>query len=226
MSGMTCCSDSVCACSPLPRGSATSARPVGAMGVNRSTYYRLKARADRYGLEALRVRERRRPRMPNELGPHLEQRILAFALAQPGLGPRRISAELRREKWGGPRILRARRLARPQAATGRTRARAGRARRGPRRALRAPPADPAPRAHTSTRSGRRARRRGLLLPRAPPGHEGRRLAVHGDRRQVGLCLGAVARIAEEPQGAPLQGARPGRGVGARPSGLAARARDL
>ena len=64
-----------------------------AMGVNRSTYYRLKAKADRYGLEALRVRERRRPRMPNELGPHLEQRILAFALAQPGLGPRRISAD-------------------------------------------------------------------------------------------------------------------------------------
>src|SRR5215216_7625205 len=32
-------------------------------------------------LEALRVRERRRPRMPNQIGPHLEQRILAFALA-------------------------------------------------------------------------------------------------------------------------------------------------
>jgi hypothetical protein len=39
--------------------------------------------------------------MPNELGPHLEQRIIAFALAHPGLGPKRIAAELRREKWGG-----------------------------------------------------------------------------------------------------------------------------
>jgi len=39
--------------------------------------------------------------MPNELGPHLEQRIVAFALGQPGLGPKRISAELARERWGG-----------------------------------------------------------------------------------------------------------------------------
>jgi transposase InsO family protein len=75
-----------------------------AMGVHRSTYYRLKRRVDRWGLEALRVRERRRPRMPNEIGPHLEQRIVAFALGHPGLGPRRIAAELAREKWGGIRI--------------------------------------------------------------------------------------------------------------------------
>jgi transposase InsO family protein len=75
-----------------------------AMGVDRSTYYRLKRRVDRWGLEALRVRERRRPRMPNEIGPHLEQRVIAFALGNPGLGPRRISAELAREKWGGIRI--------------------------------------------------------------------------------------------------------------------------
>ena len=75
-----------------------------AMGVHHSTYYRWRRRVDRWGLEALRPRERRRPRMPNELGPHLEQRILAFALAHPGFGPRRISAELARDKWGGLRI--------------------------------------------------------------------------------------------------------------------------
>jgi transposase InsO family protein len=75
-----------------------------AMGVHHSTFYRWKQKVDRWGLEALRVRERRRPRMPNELGPHLEQRILAFSLAHPGLGPKRIAAELRREKWGGLRI--------------------------------------------------------------------------------------------------------------------------
>ncbi len=74
------------------------------MGVHRSTYYRLKRQVDRWGLEALNVRERRRPRMPNQIGPHLEQRIVAFALAHPGFGPRRISAELAREKWGGLRI--------------------------------------------------------------------------------------------------------------------------
>lgn len=74
------------------------------MGVDRSTYYRRKRRVDRWGLEALQVRERRRPRMPNEIGPHLEQRIIAFALGHPGYGPRRISAELAREKWGAIRI--------------------------------------------------------------------------------------------------------------------------
>jgi transposase InsO family protein len=74
------------------------------MGFHRSTYYRLKANVDRWGLEALGVRERRRPRMPNEIGPHLEQRVIAFALAHPGFGPRRISAELRRPKWGGIKI--------------------------------------------------------------------------------------------------------------------------
>jgi transposase InsO family protein len=75
-----------------------------AMGVHHSTYYRLSKQVNRFGLEALRIRERRRPRMPNQIGPHLEQRVIAFALAQPGLGPRRISAELRRPKWGGLRI--------------------------------------------------------------------------------------------------------------------------
>jgi transposase InsO family protein len=70
-------------------------------GVHRSTYYDWKRKVDRQGLEMLRPRERRRPRMPNQLSPLVEQRIVAFALAQPGLGPRRISSELRREKWGG-----------------------------------------------------------------------------------------------------------------------------
>ena len=74
------------------------------MGVQRSTYYRWKRQVDRWGLEALNIRERRKPRMPNEIGPHLEQRIIAFSLAHPGFGPRRISAELAREKWGAIRI--------------------------------------------------------------------------------------------------------------------------
>lgn len=74
------------------------------MGVARSTYYAWKPKLERYGLEGLRVRERRRPRMPNQIGPHLEHRILAFSLGHPGFGPRRISAELAREKWGGLKI--------------------------------------------------------------------------------------------------------------------------
>jgi transposase InsO family protein len=73
------------------------------MGVHHSTYYRWKHQVDR-GLEALNVRERRRPRMPNQIGPHLEVKVIAFALGHSGLGPRRISAELARPKWGGLRI--------------------------------------------------------------------------------------------------------------------------
>jgi len=48
----------------------------------------------------LRPRERRPPRMPNQLSPVIEGRILASAIAHPGLGPRRISATLAQERWG------------------------------------------------------------------------------------------------------------------------------
>ena len=71
------------------------------MGVHRSSYYRWKREVDRQGLEMLRPRERRRPVMPNQLSPVVEQRIVAFALGHPGLGPRRISAQLARPQWGG-----------------------------------------------------------------------------------------------------------------------------
>lgn len=74
------------------------------MGVDRSTYYAWKPKLERYGLDGLRVRERRSPRMPNQIGPHIEHRIISFALGSPGYGPRRISAELGREKWGGIRV--------------------------------------------------------------------------------------------------------------------------
>lgn len=71
------------------------------MGIHPSTFYRWRKQTDRYGLEMLRPRERRHPRMPNAT-PHLiEQRVVAFALAHPGVGPKRISAELGRPKWGG-----------------------------------------------------------------------------------------------------------------------------
>ena len=74
------------------------------MGFHPSTYYRWKRQVMQYGLEILRPRERRAPRMPNAT-PHLvEQRVVAFALANPGVGPLRIAAELRRRKWGGLEI--------------------------------------------------------------------------------------------------------------------------
>ncbi len=70
-------------------------------GVHRSTYYAWKRQVDRHGLEMLRPRERRRPRMPNQLPKMVEERVLSFSIAHPGLGPKRVSSELRREKWGG-----------------------------------------------------------------------------------------------------------------------------
>jgi transposase InsO family protein len=72
-----------------------------AMGIHPSTYYRWKRQVDRYGLEMLRPRERRQPRMPNATSEFVEHRVVAFALGHPGFGPARISAELAREVWGG-----------------------------------------------------------------------------------------------------------------------------
>jgi transposase InsO family protein len=73
-------------------------------GIHRSTYYRWKAMSDRFGLEILRPRERRRPQMPNAIPVLVEHRIIAFALGAPGSGPARIAAELAREKHGGLRV--------------------------------------------------------------------------------------------------------------------------
>jgi transposase InsO family protein len=69
-------------------------------GVHRSTYYAWKRQVDRHGLEMLRPRERRPPRMPNALPRMVEERILSFAIAHPGFGPRRVAAELARPRWG------------------------------------------------------------------------------------------------------------------------------
>jgi len=52
----------------------------------------------------LRPRERRLPRMPNQTQPWLEDRIVGFALGHPGLGPRRIAAQLALPMWGSLKI--------------------------------------------------------------------------------------------------------------------------
>ena len=70
-------------------------------GVHRSTYYRWRPRVKQWGVDALRPRERRKPQMPNQVPPWVEERVVAFALGFPGFGPRRIAAELRRERWSG-----------------------------------------------------------------------------------------------------------------------------
>src|SRR5512133_2260335 len=72
-----------------------------AMGVHRSMYYRWRGPVLRSGLEMLRPRERRPPRMPNQTSVLVEQRVIAFSLGHPGLGPRRVAATLAQERWGG-----------------------------------------------------------------------------------------------------------------------------
>jgi transposase len=73
-------------------------------GIHRSTYYSWRSRVERHGLEMLRPRERRLPRMPNQLSKLVEQQIVAFALGHPQMGPHRVADELAREKWGGLRV--------------------------------------------------------------------------------------------------------------------------
>ena len=75
-----------------------------AMGIHHSTFYRWKHQAERYGLEMLRPRERRHPRLPNATSAVVEQRVVAFALGHPGFGLARIAAELARPRWGGIRL--------------------------------------------------------------------------------------------------------------------------
>ena len=74
------------------------------LGFSRSTYYRWLPLVERNGLEILRPRERRKPRMPNQIAPWLEQRIVTMALGNPGLGPRRLAAQLALPQWGGTKV--------------------------------------------------------------------------------------------------------------------------
>ena len=73
------------------------------LGVHPSTYDRWRKPMLRWGLDALRPRERRAPQMPNRTPLWEEAQILAVALAHPGWGPDRLAAELRRPRWGGHR---------------------------------------------------------------------------------------------------------------------------
>jgi hypothetical protein len=80
------------------------------MGVDRSTYYRLKAEVDRWGLEALNVRERRWPRMPTRSVRTSSSGSSRSASRTPATGPGGS-----RPSWPGrmgrPAHLTARRLA-------------------------------------------------------------------------------------------------------------------
>ena len=56
----------------------TVAHACRTFGVHRSTYYRGRRRSTARGWRCSGPRERRRPQMPNQLSPMIEQRIVAF----------------------------------------------------------------------------------------------------------------------------------------------------
>ena len=150
---MTCCSAIACSCL-ISRRARRSRTRVARSGCIARPITRWKRQVDRHGLEMLRPRERRRPQMPNQLPQMVEERIVAFSLAHPGLGPRRIARELARPQVGWDRRLAQRRLEgavppRPEHAR-----QAARADRRLPRALSSRRANPRPsRTSTSTRPG-------------------------------------------------------------------------
>ena len=166
------------------------------MGIHHSTFYRWKDQAERYGLELLRPRERRQPRMPNATSPLVEQRVVAFALGHPGFGPARIAAELARPKWGGIRLSHNgvwRVLKRHGLNTRRKRL-------GLVAGYAAPPEptrpEPQPERHLeASRPGELGAIR-LLPRRTALGHEGHSLAVHGHRLR--LHVGGAAHHPRNP----------------------------
>jgi hypothetical protein len=143
---------------------------------------------ERHGLEILRLRERRRPRMPQQLSPFLEERIVAFALGHPGYGPRRIASELRQQRWGGIIVS--------HNGVWRCLRRHGLNTRAKRLSLVAgyaapyqPPREPQPERHVEAeRPGELVRDR-LLRRRPPRRHQRLGLAADRRRRRVVLRLG-------------------------------------
>jgi len=64
-------------------------------GISRSHFYEIKGAFEKYGAEGLAPRTRRRPRMPNQTPPELEQKILEMTEPYPTFSYLRISQQLR-----------------------------------------------------------------------------------------------------------------------------------
>ena len=63
-------------------------------GISRKTFYEWRAVAERYGLEALMPKARRRPQLPNATPTHVVHELLALAVAEPTLGCRQLGDRL------------------------------------------------------------------------------------------------------------------------------------
>ena len=63
-------------------------------GISRKTFYEWRAVAERYGLEALMPKTRRRPQLANATPTHVRHELLALAVAEPTLGCRQLGDRL------------------------------------------------------------------------------------------------------------------------------------
>jgi transposase InsO family protein len=64
------------------------------LGISRTRYYEWKRVADRYGLEALWPKDRRRPAQPNETPTHVVADLLTVVVVEPTLGCRQYADRL------------------------------------------------------------------------------------------------------------------------------------
>ena len=63
-------------------------------GISRTRYYEWKNRAERFGLEALMPKERRRPQMSSATPTHVVERLLTLAVLEPTIGCRQYADRL------------------------------------------------------------------------------------------------------------------------------------
>lgn len=63
-------------------------------GISRKTFYEWKAMAERYGLEALVPKARRRPQLPNATPTHVVNELLSLTVAEPTIGCRQYADRL------------------------------------------------------------------------------------------------------------------------------------
>ena len=64
------------------------------MGISRTRYYEWKRRSDRYGLEALTPKQRRKPQLPNATPTHVVNELLSLCVLEPTLGCRQLADRL------------------------------------------------------------------------------------------------------------------------------------
>ena len=198
---MTCCSATACACSRSPRRSAC-ARPAGRWASTTSTYYRWKRAVDRWGLEALRVREPpAADAQPDRPPPRAADPRLRSGAA--GVRTPADLAELRRSKWGGIAISEHGSGGCLGVLTSTLRQALALVARHADPYERRPEIPPPERHIDASEPGEKVQ----MDCFSSVGFRARRhrLAIHRRRRRLGLHLGRAAFIRSQPQG-PLDGA--------------------